>query len=79
MAQVETLADRRAEVEVKTLSVTVAELEANKLLHTLGDRLEEIQVETTQRETKRLVHAQVNTIREILYQVRAKAIIEAPD
>ena len=79
MAQVETLADRRADVEVKTLSVTVAELEANKLLDTLGDRLEKIQVETTQRETKRLVHAQVNTIREILYQVRAKAIIKAPD
>ena len=43
MAQVDTPADRRAEVEVETLSDTVAELEVKKRLNTLGDRLAEIQ------------------------------------
>ena len=47
MAQVYTLADRRAEWEVETFSVTVSELEAEKLLHTLGDNQAEMQVETT--------------------------------
>ena len=41
MAQVDTPADRRAKVEVETLSDTVAELEAKKVLYTLGDRLAE--------------------------------------
>ena len=50
MAQVDTLAHRRAEVEVKTLRVSVAELEDNKLVHTLRDRLSEIQVETTHKQ-----------------------------
>ena len=34
-------------MEVETLSVTVAELEAKKLLDSLGDRLAEMQLETT--------------------------------
>ena len=41
------LAVSRAEVEVKTLSVSVAELEPKKLEHTLNDRLAEMQVEAT--------------------------------
>lgn len=47
MAQVDTKADRGAEVEVETLSETETELEAKKLLGTLGERLAEIQVDTT--------------------------------
>ena len=41
------LAVSRAEVKVKTLSVSVAELKPKKLEHTLNDRLPEMQVETT--------------------------------
>ena len=47
MAQVDTPGDRHAEVEFETLSDTVAELKAKKLLHTLGERLAEMQVDTT--------------------------------
>jgi len=46
-AQVGTLAEKRAEVQVETLSDTVAVLEAKKLLDTLRERRAEIQVETT--------------------------------
>ena len=38
MAKIDRPADRRAEVEVKTLGNTVAEVKAKKPLHTLDDR-----------------------------------------
>ena len=41
------VAEKRAEVQVETLSDTVAVLEAKKLLDTLRERRAEIQVETT--------------------------------
>ena len=47
MAQVDTPGNRQAEVEVETLSDTVTELKAKKLLDTLGDRLAEMQVNKT--------------------------------
>ena len=55
----------------------MAKLEAKKLLHTFRDRLEEIQVETTQKDTKRVFQVQVNTLCKILYEGETKAIIEA--
>ena len=57
----------------------MAELEAKKLLHTFWDRLEEIQVETTQKDTKRVFQVQVNTLCKILYEGETKAIIEVGD
>ena len=47
MAQLNIPAYRLPEVEVETLSDTVAELEAKKLRDTLGDRLAKMQLETT--------------------------------
>ena len=43
-ADVDTPADRRAEVEVETLSDTVAEIKAKKLRDTLGDTVAEMQL-----------------------------------
>ena len=47
MAHDDTSGDRLAEVEVETLSKTETELEATKLLDTLGGRLPEMEVDTT--------------------------------
>ena len=47
MAHDDTSGDRLAEVEVVTLSKTETELEAKKLLDTLGGRLPEMEVDTT--------------------------------
>ena len=47
MAQLNIPASRRAQVEVETLSNTVAELEAKKLRDTLRDTLAKMQLETT--------------------------------
>lgn len=57
----------------------MAELEAKKLLHTFCYWLEEIQVETTQKDTKRLFQVQVNTLCKVLYEGETEAIIEAGD
>ena len=50
-ALVESLTERLAEVEINTLSNIFSKAEgklgAKNLLHTLGDRLAEMQVETT--------------------------------
>ena len=43
-ALVNTLADKLAGVEVETLRVTVAKLEAKKIQDTLGDRVAEMEV-----------------------------------
>ena len=44
LAQVDRAADRRAELEVKTLGDTVAELKAKKPLDRLSDRQAEMKV-----------------------------------
>ena len=47
MAQIDTPGYKQEEVEVETLSEKVADLKVKKLLDTLGDRLAEMQVDTT--------------------------------
>ena len=49
--QVDKPADRLDEVEVETLGESVVKLEARKVLETLGEKLAEMQVHTTQKES----------------------------
>ena len=58
MAQVDTLADRRAKVEFETLSDIVAELEAKKVVNTLGDRLAECKLTRHTNKEDRLSESQ---------------------
>ena len=47
MAQIDKPGERQEEMEVETLIDTAADLKVKKLLDTLGDRLAEMEVDTT--------------------------------